>query len=93
MRLLGQFQFFFTKRFHKHKKSTKCLQENKKKKAAFYAHKNIQGGKSHLFAYLRFYAFCAFARLRLCAFRAFSAFCTFCAFYAFCAFCASKIFS
>ena len=46
--------------------------------------KNILGGKSRLFAYLRFHAFYGFAWLRLCAF---------CAFYAFCAFCAREIFS
>ena len=57
--------FFFTKRFdthqkhQKHKDATKqkhkTLQAKKKKKMLL---KNISGEKSHLFAYLRFCAFC-----------------------------------
>ena len=65
MRSLGQFQNFFTKRFHTHKKVQNAHKRTKIKKAMFYALKNIKGEKSHLFAYLHF---CGFAWLRLCAF-------------------------
>ena len=46
--------------------------------------RNIQGEKSHLVAYLRLCAFCAFCAL---------AWLFLCAFYAFCAFVAYEIFS
>ena len=52
--------FFFTKRFHTHKKAKNAYKRTKTKKAAFYVLKKHLREKSLLFAYLRFCAFCAF---------------------------------
>ena len=57
--------FFFTKRFHTHKKAKNAYKRTKTKKAAFYVLKKHLREKSLLFAYLRF---CAFVLLLGCVF-------------------------
>ena len=57
--------FFFTKRFHAHKKAKNAYKRTKTKKAAFYVLKKHLREKSLLFTYLRF---CAFVLLLGCVF-------------------------
>ena len=66
MRLSRQFQtflFFFTRRFHTHKKHKTHISEQKQKRQHFYPHKkHLREGKSllRLFASLRFLSFLCF---------------------------------
>ena len=74
MRSLRQFHIFlFTKRFHAHKKHKTNISKQKQKRQHFYAHKKHLRGKSRLFTYLRFCAFCAFYTFcAFCALKIFS---------------------
>ena len=84
MRPSGQFQtsFFFTRKFHTHKKHKTHISEQKQKRQHFYAHKkHLRGRESLVWCFVLFTLFTLFTLFRL--FMLFTLFMLVFAFYAF----------